>query len=377
MGATGWSKEKGRSGCVGFSETLYLWHPTAAALCMHASVLDLLQEEGAAHVGSRSHATGNVAIDHTRQVWRKDDAVTIRLAGNGAKDEGDAKFVELVHWTEALAPFPEDTRTSVAVVEEQADPREVVSGKFEEHASPFCLPPMFFIEEQHAVRVGRATSGGTGAWGVPSGVIAALCGFVDGIGEPLRLPPRSSGARGALRDGGWIEHRRWYHGTRWPRDWGSAPFPGRLATAAYVHWVSVREAWRPARKPARARLVRPGQHPLDALGGAFDAGRNHTAGSEEAQKRRGGGDRAPARRRTEPVGSHLQERRNRRHGEPESAGRRCPRALGKKGCGIAPVHPPGPDHQAVHMHEVIVEALEPLVGLASGDERPAAHCHFP
>ena len=29
------------------------------------------------------------------------------------------------------------------------------------------------------------------------------------------------------------------------------------------------------------------------------------------------------------------------------------------------------------MHEVIVEALEPLVGFASGDDRTAARCHFP
>ena len=29
------------------------------------------------------------------------------------------------------------------------------------------------------------------------------------------------------------------------------------------------------------------------------------------------------------------------------------------------------------MHEVIVEALEPLLGFASGDERPAERCHFP
>ena len=29
------------------------------------------------------------------------------------------------------------------------------------------------------------------------------------------------------------------------------------------------------------------------------------------------------------------------------------------------------------MHEVIVEALQPLVGLASGGNRPAARCHFP
>lgn len=42
-----------------------------------------------------------------------------------------------------------------------------------------------------------------------------------------------------------------------------------------------------------------------------------------------------------------------------------------------PVHPPGPSEKVVHMHEVIVEALEQLVGLASGDERPAARGHFP
>ena len=29
------------------------------------------------------------------------------------------------------------------------------------------------------------------------------------------------------------------------------------------------------------------------------------------------------------------------------------------------------------MHEAIVEALEPLVGFASGDDRPAPRCHFP
>ena len=119
-------------------------------------------------------------------------------------------------------------------------------------------------------------------------------------------------------------------------------------------------------KPARAGLVHRGQHPLDVLGGhgawqrgvlpladgrhgTVHAGRNHTAGSEEAQKRPGGGDSAPPRRRTEPVGPRLYERRDRRDGEPGPVGRRRPRELGKKGCGIAPVHAPGPDDQAVHM----------------------------
>ena len=101
-------------------------------------------------------------------------------------------------------------------------------------------------------------------------------------------------------------------------------------------------------KPARTRVVHRGQHPLDVFGGdgagqrgvrpladgrhgAVDAGWNHTAGGEEAQKRPGGGDRAPPRRWTEPVGLRLHERGDRRHGEPGPVGRRRPRALGKEG----------------------------------------------
>ena len=62
----------------------------------------------------------------------------------------------------------------------------------------------------------------------------------------------------------------------------------------------------------------------------------------------------------------LAEQDDQRHGRPaEGRSRR------------GPLHPPGPDDQAVHMHEVIVEALQPLVGFASGDERPAARGHFP
>ena len=72
------------------------------------------------------------------------------------------------------------------------------------------------------------------------------------------------------------------------------------------------------------------------------------------------------------AGPGLYERRDRRHGELRPVGRRCPRALGKKRCGIAPVHPPGPDDQAPHLHKVVVEALQPLLGLASGGNRGRA-----
>ena len=133
---------------------------------------------------------------------------------------------------------------------------------------------------------------------------------------------------------------------------GRSAIPSLLAGGGETRLTESRGQWTASRRaPKRpfgdGAALRRGVLPLaDGRHGAFDAGRNHTAGSEEAQKRRGGGDRAPARRRNEPVGSRLYERRNRRHDEPESAGRRRPRALGKKGCGVAPLHPPGPDDQS-------------------------------
>ena len=99
-------------------------------------------------------------------------------------------------------------------------------------------------------------------------------------------------------------------------------------------------------------------------GGARDAGGNHAVGGQEAKKRTGGRGRATAGRLTKPACPDLHERRYRRHGEAGPVGRRRPRALGKKGCGVAPVHPPGPDDQAMRLHEVLVEALQPLLGLA-------------
>ena len=207
---------------------------------------------------------------------------------------------------------------------------------------------------------------------------------------------------------------RHFSRVRWHSAWGRSmrkrsPRDGRNRTVPLCQSTSftVRAATSPARRPSRinSRGWRghegrsgasrpPRQHPLDVFGGdgagqggvrpladgrhgAVDAGWNHTAGGEEAQKRPGRGDRAPPGRRTEPVGLHLHERRDRRHGEPGPVGRRRPRALGKKSCGIAPVHPPGPDDQAVHRHEVIVEALQPVVGLPPGRDRPAARRHLP
>ena len=52
------------------------------------------------------------------------------------------------------------------------------------------------------------------------------------------------------------------------------------------------------------------------------------------------------------------------------------RAIGKKGCGVAPVHPPGPDDQAMRLHEVVVETLQPLLGLAWRGDRDRA-CRYP
>ena len=52
------------------------------------------------------------------------------------------------------------------------------------------------------------------------------------------------------------------------------------------------------------------------------------------------------------------------------------RTFGKKGCGVAAVDLPGAGNQPVHLHEVIVEALQPLLGLASSGTQAAAHSHI-
>ena len=138
-----------------------------------------------------------------------------------------------------------------------------------------------------------------------------------------------------------------------------------------------------------ARLVHRGQHPLhlgigegagqsgvlpfaDGRHGARNAGRNHAVSGQEAKKRTGGRGRVAAGRLTKLAHPDLHERRDRRHGEAGPIGRRRSRALGKKGCGVAPVHPPGPDDQAMRLHEVIVEALQPLLGLAWRSDRDRA-----
>ena len=144
---------------------------------------------------------------------------------------------------------------------------------------------------------------------------------------------------------------------------------------------AVLDAAQPGGLEAALRAADCGQHPLhvvigegpgqsgvlpfaDGRHGFRDAGRNHAVGGQEAKKRTGGRGRAAAGRLTKPACPGLHESRDRRHGEAGPVGRRRPRALGNKGCGVAPVHPPGPDDQAMRVHEVVVEALQPLLGLA-------------
>ncbi len=61
----------------------------------------------------------------------------------------------------------------------------------------------------------------------------------------------------------------------------------------------------------------------------------------------------------------------------DQSGVGVPHALGKQGCGMAVVNPPGPDDQAMHLHEVIVEALQPQLGLASDGDRIRARRYAP
>ena len=135
-----------------------------------------------------------------------------------------------------------------------------------------------------------------------------------------------------------------------------------------------------------ARIVHRGQYPLhvvigegpgqcgvlpfpDGRYGALNAGGTHTTSGQEAEERTGGCSRGTRGRVTKFAGPGLHERCDRRHGEPGPVGRRRPRAIGKKGCGIAAVRPPGPDNQAMCLHEMIVEALQPLLGLAWRGDR--------
>ena len=106
--------------------------------------------------------------------------------------------------------------------------------------------------------------------------------------------------------------------------------------------------------------------------GTHDAGGNDATSGEEPKKRPGGGDWCPTCRRTELAGPGLHKRCDRPHGEPGPVRRRRSSALGKKGCCVAPVDAPGADDQPVHVHEVIVEVLQPLVGLACSGHRTAA-----